>query len=391
MTATYTMQSFDNLDTIHADVLCPYRLEKMTGGQPTGILMPAPSSSLLTMDPRIAPSGMTEESVDISESSLQRKKMYSMENAPRIINSTSYTLAGKQPVICSPVGTLSGTVSPQTLPRNHPKGAGYVALSPTAIAYTTEGTPTPDGLFLSGAKYMTATYTMQSFDNLDTIHADVLCPYRLEKMTGGQPTGILMPAPSSSLLTMDPRIAPSGMTEESVDISESSLQRKKMYSMENAPRIINSTSYTLAGKQPVICSPVGTLSGTVSPQTLPRNHPKGAGYVALSPTAIAYTTEGTPTPDGLFLSGAKCLAFNKQMPISNGVSQSPTATSPYLIKFAKPTGYLLDSDGSRTTTYTPLNFSMSGNDQNPQCHTQLQQQVQQGDDSSSTNQESSFV
>ncbi|KAM3174440.1 hypothetical protein ACTXT7_010550 [Hymenolepis weldensis] len=112
ITTNYTVQSFDNLDTIHADVLNPYRFEKMSGGQPTGILMQAPSSSLLTMDPRIAPSGTTEESVDISESSLQGKeKMYSMENAPRKMSSITYTLAGKQPVICSPIGTLSGTVS----------------------------------------------------------------------------------------------------------------------------------------------------------------------------------------------------------------------------------------------------------------------------------------
>ncbi|KAM7535107.1 hypothetical protein Aperf_G00000092057 [Anoplocephala perfoliata] len=243
---------------------------------------------------------------------------------------------------------------------------------------------------------LTATYTVQSFDNLDTIRADVLSPYRFEKVPGGQSTGILMQAPSSSLLTMDPRIAQSGTTEESADISESSLPGKeKMFPMENAPRKMSSTTYTLTGKQPVICGPMGTISGTVSPQTLPRNHPKAAAYVALSPATVTYKTEGMNTPDGILLNGGKCLTFNKPIAISTGSTQSPptAAASPFLIKFAKPAGFSLDSDGSRTTTYTPLNFPTPGNEQNQHQQQQqpAQQQQTQADDSGSTNQESSFV
>ena len=99
------MQSFDNLETLQADMLTPYRFEKLTSAQPTGILMQAPSSSLLTMDPRVAQSGTTEESVDISDSSLpQKEKVFP-------VGTTTYTLAGKTPVICSSVGTLNCAVS----------------------------------------------------------------------------------------------------------------------------------------------------------------------------------------------------------------------------------------------------------------------------------------
>lgn len=112
MTTTYTVQSFDNLDTIQADVMSPYRFEKVVGGQPAGIIMQAPSSNLLTMDPRIAQSGTTEEFVDVSESSLGRKeKIFSVENTPRKMSTTTYTLTDKTPVICSPMGTLSSAVS----------------------------------------------------------------------------------------------------------------------------------------------------------------------------------------------------------------------------------------------------------------------------------------
>ena len=105
------MHSFDNLETLHADMLGPYRLEKLAATQPTGILMRAPSSSLLTIDPRIAQSGTAEESVDISDSSLQHKEVFPMENGSRQMNTTTYTLAGKSPAICSSVGTLSCAVS----------------------------------------------------------------------------------------------------------------------------------------------------------------------------------------------------------------------------------------------------------------------------------------
>ncbi|VDM35919.1 unnamed protein product [Hydatigera taeniaeformis] len=112
MTTTYAVQSFDNLDAIQADVLSPYRFEKVAGGQPAGILMQAPSSSLLTMDPRAAQPGTSEEFGDASESSLaQKEKIFFVENASRKMSSTTYSLAGKTPVICSSVGTLTNAVS----------------------------------------------------------------------------------------------------------------------------------------------------------------------------------------------------------------------------------------------------------------------------------------
>ncbi|CDI98213.1 protocadherin 1 [Echinococcus multilocularis] len=230
---------------------------------------------------------------------------------------------------------------------------------------------------------ITTAYTVQSFDNLDTIQADVLSPYRFEKVVGSQPAGILMQAPSSSLLTMDPRIAQSGTTEESVDVSESSLaQKEKIFSVENTSRKMSTTTYTLAGKAPVICSSMGTLSSAVSPQTLPRNHPKAA-YVALSPAPVAYAAEAVQTPEGVLL-GGKCLTFSKPMAApgsGTGPSASPSSASPFLIKLAKPAGFLLDTEGSRT--YTPLNFSVPEN-----AHHHHQPPTE---DSGSNNQESSFV
>ncbi|EUB61123.1 hypothetical protein EGR_03971 [Echinococcus granulosus] len=164
---------------------------------------------------------------------------------------------------------------------------------------------------------------------------------------------------------MDPRIAQSGTTEESVDVSESSLaQKEKIFSIENTSRKMSTTTYTLAGKTPVICSSMGTLSGAVSPP-------------------VAYAAEAVQTPEGVLL-GGKCLTFSKPMAApgsGTGPSASPSSASPFLIKLAKPAGFLLDTEGSRT--YTPLNFSVP-----EYAHHQHQPPAE---DSGSTNQESSFV
>ncbi|VDM25749.1 unnamed protein product, partial [Hydatigera taeniaeformis] len=117
-------------------------------------------------------------------------------------------------------------------------------------------------------------------------------------------------------------------------------------------------------------------------QTLPRNHPKAA-YVALSPTSVAYTAEAVQASEGVIL-GGKCLAFSKPLVAQSsgaGLPVSSSASSPFLIKLAKPAEFLLDTEGSRA--YTPLNFTVPENAQH--------QHQQPAEDSGSTNQESSFV